>query len=127
MWGPRPYIAQNGINTRIFDDFQDPQNHPQDPQNRLQELQNPPNKQPRLGGALYMYGSEAPEADSGGPVGGSGGPGAGSDVGPQGSSATWGFATADLPGTPADPISCAMKATIFNFTMASSWGVWGVF
>ena len=40
-----------------------------------------------------MYGSEAPEADSGGPGGGSGGPGAGSDVGPQGPSATTGFAT----------------------------------
>ena len=38
-----------------------------------------------------MYGSEAPEADSGGPGGGSGGPGAGSDVGPQGPSATTGF------------------------------------
>ena len=43
-----------------------------------------------------MYGSEAPEADSGGPGGGSGGPGAGSDVGPQGPSATWGLATAGL-------------------------------
>ena len=40
-----------------------------------------------------MYGSEAPEADSCGPGGGSGGPGAGSDVGPQGPSATTGFAT----------------------------------
>ena len=40
-----------------------------------------------------MYSSEAPEADCGGPGGGSGGPGAGSDVGPQGPSATWGFAT----------------------------------
>ena len=40
-----------------------------------------------------MYVSEAPEADSGGPGGGSGGPRAGSDVGPQGPSATTGFAT----------------------------------
>ena len=39
-----------------------------------------------------MYGSEAPEADSGGPGGGSGGPGAGSDVGPQGPSAETPFA-----------------------------------
>ena len=43
-----------------------------------------------------MYGSEAPEADSGGPGGGSGDTGAGSDVGPQGPSATWGLATAGL-------------------------------
>ena len=40
-----------------------------------------------------MYGSEAPEADSCGPGGDSCGPGAGSDVGPQGASATTGFAT----------------------------------
>ena len=39
-----------------------------------------------------MYGSEAPEADSGGPGGGSGGPGAGSDVVPQGPSANTPFA-----------------------------------
>ena len=41
-----------------------------------------------------MYGSEACEADSGGPGAGSGGPGAGSDVGPHDPSATLGFATA---------------------------------
>ena len=40
-----------------------------------------------IGGPPFMYGSKAPEADSGGPGGGSGGPGAGSDVGPQGPSA----------------------------------------
>ena len=47
-----------------------------------------------------MYCSDGPAGDSGvpgggsgGPGGGSGGPGAGSDVGPQGPSATWGFAT----------------------------------
>ena len=56
-----------------------------------------------------MYGSEAPEADSGGPGGGSGGPGAGSDVGPQGPSATAPFATAafgrpDPRSTKVDPV-----------------------
>ena len=53
------------------------QNHPQDHQNRLQGLQNLTNKQPPLGGAPYMQGSEAPEADPGGPGGGSAGPGGG--------------------------------------------------
>ena len=47
-----------------------------------------------------MYGSEAPEADSGGPGGGSGGPGAGSDVGPQGPSATPPFTGQTIRMTP---------------------------
>ena len=76
--------------------LQDHQNHPQDHQNRLQGLQNHTYKKPHQRGAAYWEGSEAPEADFGGPGGGSGGPGAGSDVGPQGPSATWDFATAGL-------------------------------
>ena len=51
--------------------LQDHQNHPQDHQNRLQGLQNLTNKQPPLGGAPYMYGSDGPGGDSGGPGGGS--------------------------------------------------------
>ena len=61
--------------------LQDHQNHPQDHQNHLQDHQNHPNKQPPLGGAPYMYGSDGPGGDSGVPGGGSGGPGGGSGVG----------------------------------------------
>ena len=58
-----------------------------------------------------MYGSEAPEADSGGPGGGSGGPGAGSDVGPQGPSATTGLATTAF-SRPDPPSTCDMPHRI---------------
>ena len=76
--------------------LQDHQKHPWDHWNQLQGLQNLPNKQPCFGGAAYMYGSEAPKVDPGGPGGASRGLGASSDVGPQAPSATWGLATAGL-------------------------------
>ena len=50
--------------------LQDHQNHPQEHQNRLQRLQDNPTKQPPLGGAPYMYGSDGPGGDSGVPGGG---------------------------------------------------------
>ena len=87
--------------------LQDRQSHPQNHQN---QFQNHPNKQLPLG-APYMYGSGS---DSGGPGGGSGGPGAGSDVGPQGPSATWGFAT--------PPFSRPDRSLLRSFKRSSSLG-----